>query len=250
MAIQITTKENQASGVFAGGAILENKPIGFPQDGGEQKPFSNLFYWANAWSDKGGLIDEHPHKMFEIMSFVLEGEIEHYDSKLNGWLTLKAGDVQIIRSRGGITHAERLLENSRIFQIWFDPNIRESMLKEATYDDYKSEDLLPIEENGVSTNNYVGNGGPVQMDSEGVEVSEVTFQKGNQQLILDKDRIYSFYLLKGKVSIDGRALLEHDFIKVEDQNQLELDVNSETRIFQISVQKKLTYKTYTELVKY
>ena len=59
MAIQITSKEEQASGAFAGGTILENKPIGFPQDGGQQKPFSNLFYWANAWSDKGGLIGEH-----------------------------------------------------------------------------------------------------------------------------------------------------------------------------------------------
>ena len=72
MSVKITTKENQASGSFAGGVILENKPIGFPQDRGQQKPYSNIFYWANAWSDKGGLIGEHPHKMFEIMSFILD----------------------------------------------------------------------------------------------------------------------------------------------------------------------------------
>ena len=68
MGVLITSKEKQVSGVFNRGEILENKPIGFPQDGGAQKPFSNLFYWANAWSDNGGLIGEHPHKMFEIMS--------------------------------------------------------------------------------------------------------------------------------------------------------------------------------------
>ena len=149
MSVKITTKENQAKGVFAGGAILENKPIGFPQDGGQQKPYSNLFYWANATTDVGGLIGEHPHKMFEIMSFVLEGEIEHYDSKLKGWKSLKAGDVQIIRSRGGISHAERLLENSRIFQIWFDPNIMLTQNKEASYSDYNANQFKVLEKGGV-----------------------------------------------------------------------------------------------------
>ena len=40
----------QASGNFNFGEILEKKPIGFPQDGGLLKPFSNLFYWAHAWT--------------------------------------------------------------------------------------------------------------------------------------------------------------------------------------------------------
>lgn len=43
--IQVILKEDQASGAFNNGEILENKPIGFPQDGGQTKPYSNLFYW-------------------------------------------------------------------------------------------------------------------------------------------------------------------------------------------------------------
>lgn len=250
MAVEITSKEKQAIGVFAGGAILENKPIGFPLDGGRQKPFSNLFYWANAWSENGGLIAEHPHKMFEIMSFVIEGKIQHYDSKFDRWLTLQKGDAQIIRSGSGITHAERLMPGGRIFQIWFDPNIKQSMLKEATYDDFKSADMNYTQENGVLYKNFVGNGGPMQMDSEGVEIKEITFNSGIHQLMLDENKIYSFYLLSGKVSVKGKGLLEHDFIKVEDQKELNLVVNSETRFFQIVAPKKLTYKTYKELVNY
>jgi len=247
MSVKITTKDNQAKGVFAGGAILENKPIGFPQDGGEQKPYSNLFYWANAWSDKGGLIGEHPHKMFEIMSFVLEGEIEHYDSKLKGWLSLKAGDVQIIRSRGGISHAERLLENSRIFQIWFDPNIRESMLKEATYDDYKSEELLTVVENGISTKNYVGNGGPIEMDTEGIEIKEFKLSNENKQLQLDLSKIHSLYVLGGTVEINGQLANADDFIIVENESEINVEADN-VRLFIISVPQKLSYKTYIELV--
>jgi redox-sensitive bicupin YhaK (pirin superfamily) len=250
MAIQITSKEEQASGSFAGGTILENKPIGFPQDGGQQQPFSNLFYWANAWSDTGGLIGEHPHKMFEIMSFVIEGEIQHFDSKFDRWLSLEKGDAQIIRSGNGITHAERLMPGGRMFQIWFDPNIKQSMLKEATYDDCKSADMNYVEENGVSYKNYVGNGGPLKMDSEGVEIKEMTFTKGNHQLALNDIKVYALYLLSGEASIDGKELAEHTFIKIEDEKELNLVVNSATRFFEIVAPKQLTYKTYKELVNY
>ena len=42
MAIKIFKKDNQANGNFNGGEILEKKPIGFPQDGGILKPYSNF----------------------------------------------------------------------------------------------------------------------------------------------------------------------------------------------------------------
>ena len=48
--IRVIENKNQAKGAFNNGEILENKPIGFPQDGGETKPYSNLFYWAHAWT--------------------------------------------------------------------------------------------------------------------------------------------------------------------------------------------------------
>ena len=82
----------------------------------------------------------HPHKGFEIITFVLSGSIKHYDTLINEWIELNQGDVQIIKSRSGIYHSE-FLKNSSIFQIWFDPNINESISKKAEYKDYKSSSL-------------------------------------------------------------------------------------------------------------
>ena len=48
MSIRIVPNEQQGSGAFNGGEIVENKPIGFPQDGSTLRPYSNLFYWAHA----------------------------------------------------------------------------------------------------------------------------------------------------------------------------------------------------------
>lgn len=248
MSIKITKQQDQAQGAFAGGAILENKPVGFPQDGGEQKPFSNLFYWANAWSDNGGLIGEHPHKMFEIMSFVLEGEIEHYDSQLNGWLSLKKGDVQIIRSGSGITHAERLLAGGRMFQIWFDPNIQKTMSQPATYNDYKAEDIGSYEEGGITYKNFIGNGGPVKMDSEGVEINEITFSAGKHKIKLTGNKIHTYYFLEGKGTIDGENVEEHDFIIIENESEINIEAAMDSKLFSISVPQKLSHKTYIELV--
>ena len=54
------------------------KPIGFPQDGGKLKPYSNLFYWAHAWAPlNDSIIGLHPHRYLRY-GFVLKGEIEHY----------------------------------------------------------------------------------------------------------------------------------------------------------------------------
>jgi hypothetical protein len=90
----------------------------------------------------------------------------------------------------------------------------------------------------------------MQMDSEGVEIREVTLQKGNYSIDLNENKIYALYLLNGVTSIDGRSLVEHDFIKIEDQKEVNLVVNSETLFFEIIVPKQLSYKTYKELVNY
>ena len=133
MPIKVFTKENQASGNFNNGQILEKKPIGFPQDGGQLSPYSNLFYWAHAWApDKDSTIGLHPHRGFEICSFVLKGEIEHYDTLIEKWITLKKGDVQVIKAGKGISHSDKLKSNSEILQIWFDPTIQQYLYIEPS----------------------------------------------------------------------------------------------------------------------
>ena len=52
---------------------------------------------------------------------------------------MKRGDAQIIRSGNGISHAEEIMDNSEMFQIWFDPDISKTISKPSTYNDYKSE---------------------------------------------------------------------------------------------------------------
>lgn len=246
MAIEIYTREEQADGQFNGGAILEKKPIGFPQDGGTLRPYSNLFYWAHAWSDEGSTIGEHPHQGFEIMSFVLTGKIEHYDSKLNGWKTLRAGDAQIIRAGNGITHAERLHAGSSIFQIWLDPDLSQTLSVPASYDDYPAHGFPVLDEGEYDLTVFTENKLPMDMVTEDLSIFKLTGKQGQFTLLLEMDMIYSVFVLKGSPDIGGQTIIEGDFFMVSGEEKLDLASALGAELFMIKSPASIPYKTYGE----
>ena len=246
--IEILRRSDQADGNFNNGEILEKKPIGFPQDGGMSKPYSNIFYWAHAWTTKvKSTIGLHPHQGFEICSFVLKGEINHYDSKQDKWIKLQRGDVQIIRAGNGISHAEELLENSEIFQIWFDPDLSKSISKDASYDDYKDEDFNIEKNTFYSVKTIVGPGSKMSMDSEGVEIYEFeTNESGNIEIEHSEKSIFSFFLISGKIQIENNIIERGDFFKIHSKTRSKIEVISPGSIFMIKSPIKANYVTYAE----
>lgn len=229
---------------------MERKPIGFPQDGGSQKPYSTLFYWAHAWSDKGGLIGEHPHKGFEIMSYILTGEIEHYDSKFKGWKKLKAGDLQIIRAGNGITHAEKINPGSSIFQIWFDPNLDKTLAKPATYNDYSSE-VFPVFKDEESEAKILFGGTPFTMDSKVDYIQEITYTAKEKTYPLNKESVYSFFILEGALETNGKKMGKGDFAVISGEDTLKFtSIAEKTKIFLIKSPKVPGFKTYAEMMEW
>ena len=66
----------------------------------------------------------HPHRDMEILTYVLEGSLEHRDSLGNGGV-LTAGEVQHISAGRGISHSEfnhSETEPLHLLQIWLLPN--------------------------------------------------------------------------------------------------------------------------------
>ena len=198
---------------FNGGEIVENKPIGFNREGGALKSYSNLFYWAYAEAKTDSTIGLHPHEGFEIMSFVLRGQIKHYDTKGKNWIPLNDGDVQIIRAGNGISHAEFMAKDAVMFQIWFDPGLQQSMAKPATYDDYAQNSFPETVANNQKIRTLVGEGSPLRMDAHGVTIQGIFSEAGDHHMDLDPNYIHSFYLIKGEMTVDGQQVMANDFIK-------------------------------------
>ena len=231
---------NQAYGEFNGGDIIENKPIGFPQDGGELKPYSNLFYWAHASAKKDSVIGLHPHRGFEIMSIIIEGSIQHYDTLLKRWITLEKGDVQLIQSGSGISHAEAMKSESKIFQIWFNPDLRKTLGEAAKYIDVKSNDL-PKNDNFTT---IVGENSPIHLDSEKIKIHHIELQKGRFDMKIDKEYYYSFYLIEGELKIQQVHVQKDDFFLVEDIKSLNYEVLVNGRMLCIKSPITVSYPVY------
>tara|TARA_B100001057_G_scaffold151206_1_gene151139 strand:+ start:591 stop:1331 length:741 start_codon:yes stop_codon:yes gene_type:complete len=243
--ISIYKKSDQASGSFNSGEILEKKPIGFPNDGGKLKPYSNIFYWAHAWTpNEKSTIGLHPHRGFEICSFVLKGKINHFDTKQNKWIPLEQGDVQVIRSGNGISHSEEICDSSEIFQIWFDPDLTKTLIKEASYSDYKSTEFPVSSIKNKVVKNIIGNDSPVEIDSEGVIVNEYLFGIGDHLIDINEGYVHSIFLMEGILSFNGAEYLPGTFFTAQFENYLQINVLQKTKVFEIISPINPTYKTY------
>jgi len=248
MSIKLFDINSQAKGNFNGGEILENKPIGFPQDGGDLKPYSNLFYWAHAWApNNDSIIGLHPHRGFEICSFVLKGEIEHYDTLLDKWITLNEGDVQVIKAGKGISHSEKLKSGSEIFQIWFDPNLHESLYIDASYNEYKSDEFNIESKNFISTKVISDSNNQIDLDSKGIEIYHHNIEKGDLKHKIQQNKCHSIFIQFGSIEINELKLNKGDFVIIEKEDEVKLKINSDSKVFEIISLTKPPYTTYAEM---
>jgi redox-sensitive bicupin YhaK (pirin superfamily) len=170
--------ERQGSGAFDGGRITEIKPIPFPQESGGSRRIGPLMYWAWATAHGDGVIGMHPHRGFEIMSYVLEGAVGHTDTGGNS-SRVGAGGAQVMRTGSGISHQEEMHgERTDFFQIWFEPDFRESLRNKPVYSDFEAEDFSAVETaDGVRVKPIIGNGGPVDLAAP-VQVEDVSLDAG------------------------------------------------------------------------
>jgi redox-sensitive bicupin YhaK (pirin superfamily) len=243
--MRIIPISQQATGAFNNGQIIENKPIGFPQDGGFVRPYSSLFYWARAEGMVDSTIPLHPHQGFEIMSFVLEGRIRHFDTKMNDWKPLEAGDVQIIRAGNGISHAEHVERGGKIFQIWIDPDLSKTLKQEASYDDYKGKEFQHTVLNGTDITHFAGEKGTMRLDTPGIDIRKIHIQSGEFKWEGQKDMIRSLYILSGSGMLNDKTIEQDDYVIIDDGADIHVDAHpGGLEIFALSVPVVTGYPTY------
>jgi quercetin 2,3-dioxygenase len=246
MAFITYTSGELAAGKHADTGLFEKKPIGFREDEGLLNPYSNIFYWTYKWTDKGTQAEEHSYKGFEIITFMLTGEIEYYDNNYRGWKKLSAGDMQVLRSGNGVIHSERLLPGSSLIQIWADPDLEKSTNMPVTYFNYTSDQLPVLIEKGRSTKIFSGPESPVRLQTEHLVITEASFSEGYHFYKCSKKLFVSGFVLEGDLVIRRNTLAPKDFFVAKEEESLEIKAITDCRLFITESPIELSYPTYTE----
>lgn len=238
--IQIQKKKDQFNTTIFNGNFLVNKPVA---SGTNEivKPYSNLFYWSHAVAIDDCEFGLHPHEGFEIMTFILEGNVTHYDTATKVWTPLSTGDFQVIQSNSGIQHQERIAKGTRSFQLWFDPNFHEAIKQNPSYVDYHSKDFETIIENNIQTTTYIGGNSKAFAMTPNLTIKKLTFDNQTKtSLQLDSNHSYTFYVLNGSGLIDHQRISKDDAIRLSNTRELEIDFIGE--LYYIETPTELEYK--------
>ena len=224
-----------------GGNFHTNKTV-TQGAGTDIAPYSNIFYWSHARSTGACEFALHAHEGFEIMTFIWEGENSHYDTYSKKWTPLSKGEFQVIQSGTGLQHAEKLIEGTRSFQIWFDPNFKNSLYRNPHYQDYSINNWESIVEDSFKVSYYVGGNSPVNCDTEGLVIKKLEAIK-NQVLPfpLNISKHNHLYQLNGESIINGLQLSMDDAAKISEEKEVSLELSIGATLFIIETPINLSY---------
>jgi redox-sensitive bicupin YhaK (pirin superfamily) len=163
----------------------------------------------------------HPHRDMEIISYVLEGGIEHKDSMGTGSV-IRPGDVQRMSAGTGVRHSEYNASKSEpvhFLQIWLMPaerGITPSYEQKAFTADEKRGRLRVV----ASPD---GRDGSVTVHSDAV-LHAGLFDKGESaELPLREGRHAWVHVARGKVRVNGKELAAGDGAAVSEQASVKVE---------------------------
>jgi redox-sensitive bicupin YhaK (pirin superfamily) len=160
----------------------------------------------------------HPHKDMEIISYVLEGALEHKDSMGNGSV-MRPGEVQRMSAGTGVAHSEfnpSDTEFTRLLQIWIMPD------RQGHESGYEQTEFPEPEKRGKFrlVASIDGQGGSVRINQD-VNMYAAMFDGAETSTFeLPSNRKAWMQIAKGSVSLNGQILHEGDGVAVVDEEYL------------------------------
>ncbi|WP_397473471.1 pirin family protein [Pusillimonas sp.] len=163
----------------------------------------------------------HGHRDMEIISYVLDGELEHKDSMGTGSV-IRYGDVQRMSAGSGVRHSEFNPSDSNpvhFLQIWVMPD------KQGIEPSYEQKYFDPESKRGqlrlIASPD--GREGSVRLQQDAT-VHAAILESGDPALTHDlaAGRIGYVHVAKGEVSVNGEKLSAGDAAHIAGEAQMQL----------------------------
>lgn len=168
----------------------------------------------------GGGFGTHPHRDMEIITYVLEGALEHRDSMGNGSV-IRPGEVQRMSAGTGITHSEFNASKSEpvhLLQIWILPE------KKGLTPSYEQREFKAEEKRGqlrlIAAKD--GHDGPVRVHQD-VKLYAALLDPGVQVTYsIQPNRHGWVQVARGAVMLNQLPLRAGDGASVSNEKKIEL----------------------------
>ena len=166
----------------------------------------------------GGGFPTHPHRDMEIVSYVVEGALEHRDSLGTGSV-IRPGDVQRMTAGTGVTHSEFNPSDDdpmRLIQIWILPE------RTGLRPSYEQKQF-PVEERKGKLRllaSHSGREGSVTVHQDADLYSTVLDPGETVRHEIGAGRGAWVQVVRGSVELDGQKLEEGDGAAIENERSI------------------------------
>lgn len=180
----------------------------------------------------------HPHDNMEIITFILDGALEHKDS-MGHTQAIHPNEVQVMSAGSGITHSEYNHNKDRtvnVLQTWIFPNKQNV---EPRYD----QRTFPIEERMNKWQTVVS---PMGKQDPGIEIYQDAWIH-RTQLQAGQTLDYNLhsanhgayiFVIDGNVSTEGKSLNSKDAIGIADTDKLTIEAGADSDVLLFEVPMK------------
>ncbi|WP_299986845.1 pirin family protein [uncultured Pontibacter sp.] len=172
----------------------------------------------------------HPHRGFETLTFILDGDIMHQDTG-GGKDIIEAGGVQWMTAGSGLIHAEVSSDKFKkeggpleILQLWFNLPAQHKMTAPKYIGLQK--DKIPVVEldNGkVRVNVISGSWGEVQAPIQNlsdIHIVSIELQKGGEFVCnIPAERNIFFYVVRGTVKVNGQTAEKLTLVEFDNEGK-------------------------------
>jgi len=177
--------------------------------------FGNLRVINEDFVAPGAGFPTHGHQDMEIITYILEGALEHKDSMGNG-ATILPGDVQRMSAGTGVQHSEyNASEKNQVhlLQIWILPE------KRGVSPSYAQKNFPP--QDGITLIvSKEGRDGSVTMNQD-ADIYRVLIKPG-AEVEFSPEKLCWIQAAKGKVSVNGATLEAGDGAAIENEKSLKI----------------------------
>ena len=171
---------------------------------------------------------KHPHRDMEIISYVLDGELEHKDSMGTGSV-IRPGDVQRMSAGTGVFHSEynpSPKNGVHFLQIWIEPG--ELGIKPS----YEQKFFSPEDKRGKLRllASPDGRGGSVTVHQDAQLYA--TLVDGDEKVThaLADDRKAYVHVARGSARVNGQPLGSGDALKIEGAAEIVIDQGDKAEV--------------------